>query len=268
MNDQDHVTIGSVDAQTCQQQLQARIALLEEENRKLKDLNAQKDKFLSMIAHDLRTPFTSLLAFTRFVADDFDNFSCDELKEVMEDMRCSAENLYNLLENLLIWSKIQQGTIAYYPKILNIQDVVTHNLALLASHADRKQITFRNTLPNDALILADHWMVDLIIRNVLSNALKFTRTQGEITVGATQNEDEVRVSVADTGIGIEAEDLPKLFRMDIRYKVLGTQNEQGTGLGLLICKALVETHGGQIWVESQVDKGTTVTFTLPKGRLE
>jgi signal transduction histidine kinase len=176
----------------------------------------------------------------------------------------STENLYKLLENLLTWSRIQRGMIEYHPTPLDLRYLAKQNLELFQPNAAQKQITLHNAIIEPITVYADVNMVNTIIRNLCSNAIKFTPSGGTVTISATQTDDhEVEIAVADTGIGIKPDDLPKLFQIDTKYKRLGTDHEKGTGLGLILCKEFVEKHHGKIWVESTVDQGTTVRYTLP-----
>jgi signal transduction histidine kinase len=175
-----------------------------------------------------------------------------------------SEALYALLDNLLTWSRVQRGMIDYHPQEIDVQKVVTRNVAIFTSNAEQKQITLRTAIQEQTIVYADKKMIDTIIRNLLSNALKFTHPGGNIEVSATQNGNYVTVSVTDTGIGIDEKHIPKLFRIDAQYKRVGTANEKGTGLGLILCQEFVERNGGKIWVESIVNKGTTFWFRLPK----
>ena len=179
-------------------------------------------------------------------------------------LRGMSETLYALLDNLLTWSRVQHGVIEYHPQTIDVQKVITRNVAIFTSNAEQKQIILRTAFQDQTTAYADKKMVDTIIRNLLSNALKFTYPGGNIEVSAMQNGSYVTVSVADTGIGIDEKHIPKLFRIDAKYKRIGTANEKGTGLGLILCKEFVEKHGGKIWAESEVGKGTTFTFTLSK----
>ncbi len=247
-----------------QQRLQAQNALLEKQKEELSQLNTSKDKFFSIIAHDLRTPLTALLAYTRFAAESLHSFSQDDLQEMVDNLRSTCENLYELLENLLDWSRIQGGMMAYHPQLIDIKGVLLRNLTLFRPNARQKRIMFEGSIQEELFVYADEKMVDAVVRNLISNALKFTRAHGRVEVKVTQKESFLEVSVSDTGIGISKEDLPKLFRIDEKYRDSGTAGERGTGLGLILCKDLIEKSGGKIWVKSEVGKGTTFIFTLPK----
>lgn len=247
-----------------QHQLETQNTILQEQKEALSHLNTSKDKFFSIIAHDLRTPLTAFLAYTRYAAECLDALTHDELREMVDHLRNTSESLYELLENLLHWSRIQRGLMVYMPQQINIQEVLLENLALLRANAAQKQITFHNKITEKFIAYADKQVVDLVFRNLLSNAVKFTPTQGTIDILAEDNGEHLAVSVADTGRGIAPADLVKLFRFDQLYSDAGTSGERGTGLGLLLCKELLEGMGGEIHAASEPGKGSTFTFTLPK----
>lgn len=233
-------------------------------NEQLQELNASKDTFFSIIAHDLRGPLSSLHELTQHIEENLDSYSLEELKELIVLQKVSAETLYKLLENLLTWSRVQRGVMQYQPQPINLQWFIARNIELLTLHAQKKQITLNNTVRKEIFVYADFNMVDTIIRNLISNAIKFTRSGGMVTVSAHHHEHFMEIAVADTGIGIKEKYLPTLFRIDTRYKRMGTADEEGSGLGLILCKEFVDKHQCDIWVESQVGKGTTFRFTLPK----
>lgn len=241
---------------------------LQEKNQELHELNARKDKFFSIIAHDLRNPFAGLLGLTRMVIEDLDTWSKEELQRVLKDLGNSAENLYELLENLLNWSRLQRGVMEYFPTHLNLAPLAEHNAALFATMAAQKQIMFINDIPPETYVFADEQMVNTVLRNLLSNALKFTPTGGRVELALLRQESRIIVAVKDSGVGIPETDLVKLFRLDVKYSNVGTAGERGTGLGLILCKDLIEKNGGTIGVESEVGKGTTFRFTLPTDNAE
>lgn len=246
--------------------LEQYVTLLAERNEQLEEVNASKDRFFSIIAHDLRDPFTGLLGLSQVITEEFERYPPQKIKEMIMTLRGMSETLYALLDNLLTWSRVQRGMIEYHPQTIDVQKVVTRNVAIFTSNAEQKQITLSTAIQEWTTAYADKKMVDTIIRNLLSNALKFTHSGGNIEVSATQNGNYVTVSVADTGIGIDEKHIPKLFRIDAQYKRIGTANEKGTGLGLILCQEFVERNGGKIWAESTVEKGTTFRFTLPQER--
>jgi two-component system sensor histidine kinase/response regulator len=236
---------------------------LRQQQQQLQALNTNKNTFFSIIAHDLRGPLSSLQVLTQVAEEKLETYTLDKLREVIELQRTSIEHLSQLLENLLTWSRIQQNMIACHPARIELEAIVARNIELLTPHANQKQITFSHSISADMAAYADLNMVDAVIRNLLSNAVKFTKSGGAIAISATQTETMVEVSVTDTGIGIPQEKIPILFRIEHRYKRIGTAREKGTGLGLILCKEFVEKNGGKIWAESEVGKGTTVRFTLP-----
>jgi signal transduction histidine kinase len=248
-----------------QTQLLAAHDELKEKNAQLAELNASKDKFFSIIAHDLRGSFGTLLGFAQLVTENIDDYSKERIKTFVGRVRSSAERLYALLENLLTWSRIQRGIMKGAPRDINLFVMVRDNLQLALDKAEQKQIRLQNSVPEDCRVYADMSMVDTVLRNLISNALKFTPMDGRIDVAAgPYNERMMAISVTDTGVGIPEEQLPELLRIDTQYKTSGTEGEQGSGLGLILCKELVEHNQGQLWVTSQAGEGTTFTFTLPK----
>ncbi len=232
-------------------------------NTQLQESNASKDKFFSIIAHDLRGPFSGFLDITRLMVVNLDTWTPEKVTRMIHQIKDIGENLYALLENLLTWARFQQNAIAYYPENTELHSVVRRNMKLLHSNAEHKQISFKNLVKNQLSVYADGNMLDTVVRNLLSNALKFTEPGGTIQVSATSEEGQISVSVADTGIGIRERDLPKLFQIDTKFQRFGTADEPGTGLGLVLCKEFIERNGGVLWVQSEVGKGTTFTFSLP-----
>jgi two-component system sensor histidine kinase/response regulator len=232
-------------------------ASLASQKVELKKLNASKDKFFSIIAHDLRAPFSGLLGITDFIIKNLENFS------QRDSLRDAAETVYTLLENLLAWSRLQRGTMKNHPEDIRLDEIAAQNMRLFASSAEQKQISLVNQIPKGTTAYADKHMIDTVIRNLLSNALKFTYTGGVIRVLAHKNEKDVEFAISDTGTGIPQEDIPQLFQIDVKYSHAGTAGEEGTGLGLILCKDLVEKNDGTILVESEVGQGTTFTVRLP-----
>ncbi len=237
---------------------------LQRAKEELKALNATKDKFFSIIAHDLKSPFTVLLGLTDLLFDNIENYSKDDIKGIIDDLRVSANTIYALLKNLLAWSRLQRGLMEHFPEKIYLNEIVRHNVFLFRSGAEQKRITLRNLVQKKITAYADHNMVDTVIRNLISNALKFTDTGGTIEVSAKNNGQFVEIAISDTGVGMTEEEISKLFRIDVKYSNVGTAGEKGTGLGLVLCKELVKKNGGKIWIESAVGKGTTFRFTLLK----
>jgi signal transduction histidine kinase len=250
----------SLDDITARKQAEEQLKQAKEE---LEELNANKDKFFSIIAHDLRGPLGSLHGLTEILVENIEGYSKDKLIKYLTKQRDAAKNLLALLENLLTWSRMQRGMIEFCPDNVDIEWVISRNIALFTPTAEHKQITLKRSIPEQVFVYADQSMMNTVVRNLISNALKFTDSGGTITVSVRQDDTCIKVSVADTGIGIDAKHVPQLFQIDAKYQRKGTANEQGTGLGLILCKEFVERNGGEIWVKSEVGKGTTFTFTLP-----
>lgn len=232
----------------------------------LQELNASKDKFFSILAHDLRSPFNGLLGFSNILVEDLDSLSKEEIKSFVTQIHGSAKTLFNLIENLLQWSRLQSGKIQCQPIKLDISDVVNDVISVLIGNAIRKNISLKSEMAPYSFVYADQNMSYSIIQNLAANAIKFTDNGGEVRISAVEAEDFYSISVSDNGIGIKAEDMQKLFRIDVQHTTLGTAREKGTGLGLILCKDLIEKQGGSLSVESYYGKGTTFSFTLPKYR--
>ena len=241
-------------------QLNSRLA---ESQKELKELNLSKDKFFSILAHDLRSPFNSLLAFSKLLSEEYDNLTNDEKKKFISNINNSTNNLYHLVENLLEWSRIQTGKLQSEPKDLDLQEFTSGIIYTLLGNAMNKNIELVNNVEKSTFVRADERMLNSVLQNLVSNAIKFTKQDGKITVASRRSGNMVEISVKDSGVGINKDDLQKLFRIDIQHSTTGTANERGTGLGLILCKELVMKCGGDISVESELNVGTTFTFTLP-----
>jgi len=247
-----------------EEQVKERTAELEAQKQELSLANASKDKFFSIIAHDLRTPFNGLIGMTQLFSENIESYTLDELKNGFDALQKTSKTVYELLENLLTWSRLQRGAIDYFP-----QDIVLHRLAstiitLFRANTDHKQISIFNEIPPTAVVYADLNMVNTVFRNLLSNALKFTPQGGAIRLSANENDNQIEIAMTDTGIGMKPEELEKLFRIDVKFVRVGTSGEKGTGLGLVLCKELIMQNQGRLWAESEPGKGTTFRFTLPK----
>ncbi|MFH0736336.1 MAG: PAS domain S-box protein [bacterium] len=234
-------------------------------NDKLKDLNSTKDKFFSIIAHDLRSPFQGFLGLTQLLAEETNLFTREELSIITKDMHNSASNLFKLLENLLAWAQIQKGTISFTVEELDLRVIISRNIETINQRAKQKEITIINKIDNSIIINADEKMINSIISNLLSNAVKFTKPDGKIIVNAKEIEDKVlEISVTDSGVGMSNALLQKLFKIEEKVGCKGTDGEPSTGLGLLLCKEFVEKQNGKIWVKSEENYGSTFYFTVPK----
>jgi PAS domain S-box-containing protein len=234
------------------------------QNEELQKLNSEKNKFFSIIAHDLRGPLGGLMALTEMMADESIEFTETEKKEMTLSLKRSARNTFNLLENLLQWSQIDRGHIEFKPQSLDLIDMVTECRNIVAESARKKMIELLVIIPNQTEVFADKNMVLTVIRNLLSNAIKFTPSGGEVTISAKPAEnDGVLISVKDTGIGMSDLMRDNLFIIGANTMRQGTDGEKSTGLGLLLCKQFVEKHHDRIWVESVVAIGSTFFFTIP-----
>ncbi len=229
----------------------------------LQNLNNSKDKFFSIIAHDLRSPFNSFLGFTEILEEEFETLPKDELKTIISFLGNSARNLFQLLENLLEWSLLQREITQFEPKTTLLYPLVENCNNITIDLARQKKIDIKIDIAKDLEVIADVHMLQTIIRNLLTNAIKFTPRDGHIQISASQDEEHfVTIGVTDTGIGIQEERLKDIFRIDSNNKTKGTDGEVSTGLGLILCKEFVEKHGGKIWVKSETGKGSTFYFTV------
>jgi PAS domain S-box-containing protein len=224
---------------------------------------SEKDKFFSIIAHDLRSPFNGFLGLTKFLADDLELLSQEDLKELTLTMKHSAESFYSLLENLLEWSRIKRNDIKFNPDKTNFSLLVQNNISIMNANLRNKEIFLTNYVPNDFMVYADSNMLNAILRNLLTNALKFSRRGGHITISAENTTKHSMISITDKGIGISKDDIPNLFDITKKISQPGTEGESSSGLGLILCKEYIEQHGGKIWVKSEVNVGSTFYFTIP-----
>ena len=244
---------------------------LEQINVKLTDseqnlmaLNATKDKFFSIIAHDLKNPFNALLGFSELLERNYDNLTKTEIKEYINVIYESSQSLFKLLDNLLQWSRTQTGSITYNPEQFQLLPIINQEIAYNQFIADKKKITIKVLVDQSITAFADKNIISTVIRNLVNNAIKFTNNNGRVEVWAREVKNEVEISITDTGIGIDTEDIDKLFKLNSSVSNKGTANEEGTGLGLLLCKEFIERNNGKIWVKSNKGKGSTFYFTLPK----
>ncbi|MFO7817146.1 MAG: PocR ligand-binding domain-containing protein [Desulfovibrionales bacterium] len=233
-------------------------------NAQLEKALADKDKFFSIIAHDLRSPFIGFHNFIKLMDEHLDHMSQEDLRKLTEDMKANADNLYNLLNNLLEWARVQRGLTSYEPEEIHLSKILKNCREIIKPAAEQKAIDLHVSIPENSLVFVDKAMAGTIIRNIMANAVKFTPRRGQITV-ETENEPEmVKICIADNGLGMDENSLAKLFSQDQKFSSRGTEGEKGTGLGLLLCKEFIEMHGGEIWVDSKPGQGTAFYFTLPR----
>jgi len=237
---------------------------IKHQNGELVKLNAEKDKFFSIIAHDLRSPFNSFLGLTQIMAEDLPSLTMAQIQKIAVNMSKSATNLYSLLENLLEWSQIKNGVFSYNPEVIQLRLVVDGCIEMIHESAKNKDIQIANDIAVGVEVFADSNMIQTIIRNLVSNALKFTTKGGKVNFSAKASGNQcIEIAIKDSGIGMGQVLIDNLFRIDFKTNRLGTENEPSTGIGLLLCKEFVEKQGGKIWVESEVGKGSTFSFSIP-----
>ena len=230
---------------------------------KLQELNDKKDKFFSIIAHDLKNPFNSLLGFSDMLVNNHKNYDEEKMHSQLELIHKSAQNAYKLLEDLLEWSKTQSSSIPFQPKALNLVELCSELIEQMKNQADSKQIALKCFLKSDEIVFADPHMLSTVLRNLISNAIKFTNPMGQVDVYLEKEASCHVIAVADNGVGIDPSDQRKLWDISESFTRVGTASEKGSGLGLIICKEFIEKHGGQIWVESALGEGSDFKFSLP-----
>jgi len=234
-------------------------------NELLQTINAEKDKFFSIIAHDLRGPLSAFVAATQIITEEIQTMSFEEIKDIAESMKTSATNIYSLLENLLEWSRLRRGGMDFIPVKLNLKKNIALSTNVLSEAARKKGIEIELSVPDELEVIADSHMFEAVMRNLVSNAIKFTSSGGKVNVEAVYKDDHsIEIKIRDSGIGMAPELLTRLFQINEKTSRPGTEGEPSTGLGLLLCKEFIEKHGGNIWVESEVGKGSTFSFTLGK----
>jgi signal transduction histidine kinase len=234
----------------------------------LKSANNAKDKFFTIVSHDMKNPIMGFKNLTELIVDEYDDLSDDEMLEILNAMKQSSNGLFRMFEDLVQWSKSQIGRIKFNPKTYDIYDCVREALDYSMDGIREKRIRAEIHIAPNTLVKFDHDMIGLTLRNLISNAVKFSHQKGLVYIKCQtgvryDNKLFTEIEVGDNGIGISAENIEKLFKIDEAYSSLGTANEKGSGLGLLLCKEFVTAHGGQIWVESELGKGSSFKFTIP-----
>lgn len=236
------------------------------QNNELKELNATKDKFFSIIAHDLKNPVFSIHSLVNYLVMDFDELPQHELKHNLEVLERNTKNLAQLLDNLLTWARAQNGKIPHSPMELSINAIIKNSIEIAEIQATEKSIamSYKVTLNDGVLVHADSNSLITVFRNILSNAIKFTTNNGKVNISAIEDDVFVTISITDTGVGIPKDKLPTIFATDRNYQSNGTNQELGTGLGLILCREFIEKNGGKIWAESEKGVGSAFYFTIPK----
>lgn len=237
---------------------------LKDSEASLREMVATKDKFFSIIAHDLRSPFNTILGFSELLVEEVNKKHYEEVEKFAHIIQHSSNLAMELIINLLEWSRLQAGRMRFNPDHMNLTSQIKSVTQLLNNSAQHKDIAIFVDAPEKMTVFADEAMMGTILRNMVSNAIKFTHPGGEIVVSVKPEKDQLIVMVADNGVGIKKEGLKKIFTIEENYSTAGTQNEKGTGLGLVMCKDFIEKHGGVIWVESEPGKGSKFYFTIPQ----
>ena len=231
--------------------------------KKLEELNKQKDKFFSIVAHDLRSPFAGMLGFAEILSEDYAELSEEDKKFYIDNIQLSLKNLLLLIDNLLTWARLNLNRADYNPKEISLAEIIGSVIRSQSIAATNKKIELQTNTDKNLSAFADPDMIETVIRNLVSNAIKFTNNEGIIKINAFENGQSIKVEVEDNGIGMKPEIANNLFKIDAHVTTKGTNDEKGTGLGLIICKEFVEKHGGTISVASEVGRGTTISFILP-----
>lgn len=239
---------------------------LKESESKLKELNATKDKLFSIIAHDLRSPFNAILGFSDLLTNNINEHNIEENKKFIEQINNTAKFTLNLLDNLLTWAKSQTGQIEFKPQNIILSEIIQESIEGSEASASIKGISINCSQSKDFEVYADPNMLQIILRNLISNAIKFTYSNGKIDVQAIKTPTKIEITISDNGMGIKEEVKNKLFELDSNITTVGTKKEKGSGLGLILCDELVKKHGGRIWVETELGKGSDFKFTLPFDR--
>lgn len=237
---------------------------LTEKTKELQKINTTKDSFFSIIAHDLRSPFNTLLGFSSLLQENARDYTQEEIQQMSKNINIVSQQTYELLDNLLQWSMIQKNQIAFNPQKLNLHEIVENILLDLESSAKSKEIRLLNSIPNPIYIYADINMLKTILRNLINNSIKFTNTKGKVYIESQVNENFTKVSIIDSGVGMNKSKIEDLFKIQKQNSTYGTNNEKGSGFGLILCKEFIEQHGGIISVDSQVGKGSSFIFTISK----
>lgn len=239
---------------------------IEFQRDELEKLNQTKDKFFSIIGHDLKNPFHAIIALSDMLLTNFTELEENEKTEMVSMIKASSENAYNLLQNLLEWSKSQTGNIDFFPEKIKLDEIIDETTSVLAINAQKKHIQVTKSMNKDIMLYADKNMLKTIIRNIISNAIKFTHENGSINITASEKEGNVYIAIQDDGVGMDESLKSKIFSMEKLQSKNGTSGETGTGLGLILCNDFAAKHNGRIQVDSEENKGSCFTIILPSGQ--
>jgi len=250
------------------EELKSNIQEVKTLNENLHELNATKDKLFSIIGHDLRGPIGGFKSLLEMIVSGYDLTDTEKLKEIFQLLHKTANSTYDLLENLLAWAKSQRNEIVYKPEEIKLKEIVSVTIDLFTELTQNKRISIIDNVPENTTFFVDKNMIMTILRNLISNAIKFTQEGKQIIISADKKDYEQVIKIKDEGTGISPENLLKLFKNSEHLTTYGTNGEKGSGLGLLLCKDFIDKHNGKIWVESEVGKGTTFYFTIPNKPLD
>lgn len=239
---------------------------LKENEAWLKELNETKDKLFSVIGHDLQGPLSNIIGFSELIEQDFEQHSTEDIRQYNRIIYQLSQSVSELLDNLLTWSRSHQNQIKISYRNLYLSYIIEKCHSMLAPNMSHKQIHYENLVPADTIASADEDMVTIVIRNLISNAIKFTKRGGKITVFRVNTEEKITIGIRDTGVGINPKKIPYMFKPGTHEGNTGTEGESGTGLGLVICKDFIEKNGGDIWIESEPGQGSVVYFSLPPAK--
>ncbi|MDZ7740904.1 MAG: two-component regulator propeller domain-containing protein [Bacteroidota bacterium] len=245
-------------------QVASRTKELKNNEQKLKQLNSTKDRFFSIIAHDLRSPFNAIMGLSEYLMENDNSISSEERKSIISNLYQSSRSSFELLENLLTWARSQEGKLSFFPDRINITDIINDNIDLMKSSSERKKIKLLSTVTEDLFVHADYNMINTVMRNLISNAIKFTADSGIVNISSKVQDTELMVCVRDTGIGLPEEMINELFVLNGSTEREGTTGEKGTGLGLVLCGEFIRRNKGHIWAENNKGKGAKFCFTLPR----
>ena len=245
------------------EEIESQAKKLKSANEKLQESNTTKDKFFSIISHDLKSPFNAILGYSCLLSENYHDYDDDKKESMIKDMDTSARSAFKLLDDLLTWSRSQLGGVEYSPETIDLFALINETIYYLKGQAKSKHIDVVNEVYDSTTIFADKDMLSAILRNLISNAIKFTHEGGAIKIAAKNHASDTLIAITDTGVGIPKEKIPKIFNLSQDAKTLGTNRENGTGLGLILCKEFVEKHGGKIQVDSEVGFGSVFSFTIP-----
>lgn len=249
------------------QLLEEKNQIIEKSEQELRLINAAKNKFFSIIAHDLKNPLHSVIGYSSLLSNDYDKFTETERRKFAKDINQSTNKIFRLLQNLLEWSRSQTGRLTFEPLEIEFKKLLGNSVEVLYSLAEQKKISINIDYNEDLKLYADPQMIETVLRNLINNAIKFTPENGGIAIEANQKDDHIEIRITDSGIGISEADLQNLFRIDSKVKRKGTNNEDGSGLGLILCKEFVEKNNGTIWAISKPGDGSSFYFTIPARKI-